>query len=290
MRKENLFSIGDVARLFHISVGTLRHYESLGLVVPEAIDPDTGYRYYSVRQFEPLNTIRYLRALDMPLPKIAEFLSDRDVPRIERMLLFQKQQIAQKRRELELIDRKIDNRLRQLHDAQHCTLEEIALVQTRELRVALLEGALPVRSSGDLELPIRRLEPQKQKSAVFLGKVGVGLSREHLLGGEFFPYDVVFLALDDEDETPPEFQRLPAALCARIHFCGRPHAGPLALSKADGLFGGKRPRTRRLLPRDHAHRRRRDERPLPLRHADRSAGEKNKDLRNRAAKKAAAFL
>ena len=220
MRKENLFSIGDVARLFHISVGTLRHYESLGLVVPEAIDPDTGYRYYSVRQFEPLNTIRYLRALDMPLPKIAEFLSDRDVPRIERMLLFQKQQIAQKRRELELIDRKIDNRLRQLHDAQHCTLEEIALVQTRELRVALLEGALPVRSSGDLELPIRRLEPQKQKSAVFLGKVGVGLSREHLLGGEFFPYDVVFLTLDDEDETPPEFQRLPAALCARIHFCG----------------------------------------------------------------------
>ena len=119
-----------------------------------------------------------------------------------------------------MIDRKIDNRLRQLHDAQHCTLEEIALVQTRELRVALLEGALPVRSSGDLELPIRRLEPQKQKSAVFLGKVGVGLSREHLLGGEFFPYDVVFLTLDDEDETPPEFQRLPAALCARIHFCG----------------------------------------------------------------------
>ena len=77
MRKENLFSIGDVARLFHISVGTLRHYESLGLVVPEAIDPDTGYRYYSVRQFEPLNTIRYLRALDMPLPKIAEFVRPR---------------------------------------------------------------------------------------------------------------------------------------------------------------------------------------------------------------------
>ena len=238
MRKDNLFSIGDVARLFHISVGTLRHYESLGLVVPEAIDPDTGYRYYSVRQFEPLNTIRYLRALDMPLPKIAEFLSDRDVPRIERMLLFQKQQIAQKRRELELIDRKIDNRLRQLHDAQHCTLEEIALVQTRELRVALLEGALPVRSSGDLELPIRRLEPQKQKSAVFLGKVGVGLSREHLLGGEFFPYDVVFLTLDDEDETPPEFQRLPAALCARIHFCGSHTQAPSHYRKLMDYLAG----------------------------------------------------
>ena len=189
-----------------------------------------------------------------------------------------------------MIDRKIDNRLRQLHDAQHCTLEEIALVQTRELRVTLLEGALPVRSSGDLELPIRRLEPQKQKSAVFLGKVGVGLSREHLLGGEFFPYDVVFLTLDDEDETPPEFQRLPAALCARIHFCGSHTQAPFALSKADGLFGGKQPRTRRLLPRDHAHRRRRDERPLPLRHADRPAGEKNKDLRDRAAKRQRRFL
>ena len=83
---EQLFSIGDVAKLFHLSVSSLRHYEALGLLTPERVDPNTGYRSYSIRQFEVLNTIRYLRALDMPLEEIADFLRDRDVERIEEKL------------------------------------------------------------------------------------------------------------------------------------------------------------------------------------------------------------
>lgn len=65
MEKHELFQIGDVAKMFHLSVGSLRHYERIGLVMPEYVDQETGYRYYSTRQFECLNTIRYLRVLDM---------------------------------------------------------------------------------------------------------------------------------------------------------------------------------------------------------------------------------
>lgn len=71
MALPQLFSIGEMAKIFHLSVSSLRHYEALGLVTPEYVDPSMNYRYYSVRQFEPLNTIRYLRALDMPLREIA---------------------------------------------------------------------------------------------------------------------------------------------------------------------------------------------------------------------------
>ena len=78
MEKQELFRIGEVARMFHISVGSLRHYEKLGLIHPEYTDPDSGYRYYGVQQFERLNTIRYLRALDMPLEDIADFLQNKD--------------------------------------------------------------------------------------------------------------------------------------------------------------------------------------------------------------------
>ena len=59
MALPQLFSIGETAKIFHLSVSSLRHYEALGLVTPEYVDPSTNYRYYSVRQFEPLNTIRY---------------------------------------------------------------------------------------------------------------------------------------------------------------------------------------------------------------------------------------
>ena len=118
MAVPKLFSIGEMARLFHLSVSSLRHYEALGLLRPEKTDPDTGYRYYSTRQFEVLNTIRYLRALDMPPPQIADFLQNRDVGRIEEKLRQQKQEVARRQQELARIERKIDNRLRQLREAQ----------------------------------------------------------------------------------------------------------------------------------------------------------------------------
>ena len=119
MAKENreLFPIGEVAKMFRVSVGTLRHYEKIGLLAPEFVAPDTGYRYYSTRQLECLNTIRYLRVLEMPLEQIREFLQNREVEKIQEMLQQQKEVVAQKQRALEIVQRKIENRLRQIQDA-----------------------------------------------------------------------------------------------------------------------------------------------------------------------------
>ena len=70
---EGLLRIGEVARLFNLSVGTLRHYEQMGLLDPAHIDPASGYRYYGSRQLSTLNTISHLRVLDLPLAQIREF-------------------------------------------------------------------------------------------------------------------------------------------------------------------------------------------------------------------------
>ena len=40
MNRAELFPIGDVARLFHISVSSLRHYEKLGLLLPKLKEDD----------------------------------------------------------------------------------------------------------------------------------------------------------------------------------------------------------------------------------------------------------
>lgn len=100
MEKKNLFRIGDVARMFHISVSSLRHYENIGLLRPEYISGESGYRYYSLEQFEVLNTIRYLRALDMPLSEIENFLKNRNIENIEEILRQQKAIVVQKQQEL----------------------------------------------------------------------------------------------------------------------------------------------------------------------------------------------
>ena len=129
MDDKKLFRISDVAKMFRVSTGTLRHYEKAGLLCPEHTDQETGYRYYSVRQFEVLNTIRYLRALDLPLDEIAEFLHNRDIEVIEEKLERQKELIARKKRELEIIERKIDHRIWQIQDASQSELDVIRKIR-----------------------------------------------------------------------------------------------------------------------------------------------------------------
>ena len=160
MEKSGLFQIGDIAKLFHLSVGILRHYEKQGLLQPEYIDPETGYRYYSTRQFESLNTIRYLRVLDTPLDQIAEFLKNRDINRIQELLRQQKETVIRKRKELEIIERKIDNRLRQIEDAVSSELDVIRFVTYPTRRITWIRNPLSIESYLDLEVPIRQLEDE----------------------------------------------------------------------------------------------------------------------------------
>ena len=158
MDKTKLFPIGEVSKLFHISVSSLRHYENVGLLTPEYVSPDSGYRYYGASQFEILNTIRYLRVLDLPLSEIEDFLKNRDIGRIEEKLRQQKEAVLQKRRELERIERKIDHRLNWLSDAQTVPLDTVTLIRTPACRIVRMDDAMKIDGPPDMEAPIRRLD------------------------------------------------------------------------------------------------------------------------------------
>lgn len=141
MDKKELFQIGEVAKLFNISVSSLRHYEKIGLLMPEYVDEKTGYRYYGTSQFECLNTIRYLRVLDTPLEQISAFLQNRNLNSIQNILKQQKDEIAKKRRELEIIEKKIDNRLCRLDDAIHSELDKIKISKIPPRRITWMAKA-----------------------------------------------------------------------------------------------------------------------------------------------------
>ncbi|NBJ82686.1 MerR family transcriptional regulator [bacterium 1XD42-94] len=220
MEKRELFRIGEVSRLFHISVGTLRHYEKIGLMSPEYTDPDTGYRYYSTRQFECLNMIRYLRALDTPLERIAVFLGNRNVDSIHGLLQRQKDEVARRRQELSVIERKIENRLSQIEEALSCELDVISLEKRPARRMALLKKSLMPQNYLDLEHSIRELEQSEENTVIFLGKVGLGLSEKALERRQFRPYELVFILLDEEDSFRGDTVLLPEETCLTLRFQG----------------------------------------------------------------------
>lgn len=231
MDKQKLFSIGDVAGLFHLSVSSLRHYEDIGLLTPEYTDPDSGYRYYGARQFEALNSIRYLRVLDMPLAEIADFLNDRDVERMEEKLISQKQAVIAKQENLKRIERKIDNRLRMLQDAKASVFDTVQMVQKEACRMVWVDDSLRIRGFLDLEAPMRKLEQSEAEAVIFLGKVGVGIAPENLRAGVFDSYDGIFLILDDEDHFEGDTVCLPRTQCVSVRFRGSHAEAPAQYRK-----------------------------------------------------------
>lgn len=185
MQDKKLLQIGEVAKIFHVSMGTLRHYEQEGLLEPEYVDEKTGYRYYGVRQLEVLNTIRYLRVLDLPLSEIAEFLHDRDTQVMEEKLVKQKEIIEKKRQELDIIAGKIDHRLEQLRDAVSSELDQIKMVCTPKCRIAWMKDSLKPESYLDLETAIRRLQERAEGAAGILGQSWRGDFRRKIKEGRF---------------------------------------------------------------------------------------------------------
>ena len=224
--KKDLYQIGEVARLFHLSISLLRHYDKTGLVTPEYTDPDTGYRYYSLRQFECLNTIRYLRALDMPLEEIADFLHNRDTGRIQELLSKQLVQVHKKQQELAMIEHQIKNRLNQIQGALSAHPGEIFLEKKAPLKLACMKKQLNPENYLDLEYSIREMEQGNSPASIFLGKVGVGLFYESLKAHRFKPYDFVFIILEEDVTIKGQVIHIPESTCAVIRFHGSHEQAP----------------------------------------------------------------
>src|SRR5581483_10239178 len=58
-----MFRIGEFSKIARVSGRLLRYYDEIGLLSPQSIDPETGYRYYSARQLPRLNRILVLKEL-----------------------------------------------------------------------------------------------------------------------------------------------------------------------------------------------------------------------------------
>lgn len=218
---KELFSIGEMAKLFQTNIRTLRYYDDIGLLPPERKDPATGYRYYSTKQFERMNTIKYLRALDMPLERIARFFDSKDTDTLKDLLKEQQRETEERIAALRQIGKKIERRLYQIDDALTSSLCQIKELHLPPRRAAILRQEIP--SDDDLEVPIRQLERANDlEGLMFLGNVGVSIDRQNIIRGDYSSFSAIFVLLDEEIIEDSEVQSfLPENDYAVIRFSGK---------------------------------------------------------------------
>jgi DNA-binding transcriptional MerR regulator len=124
----NLISIGQFSLLTRLTVRALRLYDKQGILVPAHVDPDSGYRYYTVEQARTAAWIGALRAIDLPLDEVGAVL---ETP-------------AQTTRTLEIHA----SRLRRRRDESERALELLRTIQ---------EGVEPL----NIPIEIREVEPTR---------------------------------------------------------------------------------------------------------------------------------
>ncbi|MEO8956930.1 MAG: MerR family transcriptional regulator [Ktedonobacteraceae bacterium] len=150
MSEHPLLKIGEFARIGQVSIATLHHYDHYGLLKPNALDPDTGYRYYSLDQLARLNRILALKELGFPLEQIARLMdADLSLEQMRGMFTLKQAQIQQVIATEQARLAHIAARLRQIEQEGIMPTYDVLLKQVDPLLVASVRERIPSISEQD---------------------------------------------------------------------------------------------------------------------------------------------
>lgn len=74
-----MLSIGEFSNICRVSTKTLRYYAEIGLIMPSEVNPENGYRYYSIDQLETMLFINRLKSYNFSLEEIKAILKSEEL-------------------------------------------------------------------------------------------------------------------------------------------------------------------------------------------------------------------
>lgn len=215
-----LFRIGEISKLYNISVDTLRHYEKLEILKPEQIS-ESGYRYYSNRQIWKLNIVRTLRELDISLPEIREFMKDRTLAKSQSLIDFQLETIIKKQEELKQLKKELEIRKQHLEDT--CNITATGNIERKHLPV---RRAWSLEQEASIDWDIDRIHKEidaklgsSEVSYFAWGRAGATVSEVDFHKGNYLRYSSSFI-LDKNGDS-----EIPGGDYLCLHFHGQYSSG-----------------------------------------------------------------
>lgn len=130
-----MLSIGEFSKICKVSAKTLRYYAEIGLLLPEEINPENGYRYYAVGQLEKMLFINRLKSYHFSLDEIKAILASDELQE-ETLYL----ELTRKRKELEQHLHEYERNLDQLnHDIANLQHGKSVMSYLKDIEVQLTD-------------------------------------------------------------------------------------------------------------------------------------------------------
>lgn len=223
---EDYFSIGELSRYQNISKQTLIFYDKLGLFQPAYVDPNNGYRYYTARQLDELDTILILKKSGLSLQRIKELLEHYTTESSQKVLREQLGAIDRQMEELRLLRSRLSQRCSQLEDANLHKGEppRLEVLEEQYLLTRPVEAPYSLR---EISIATKQCFAQAfQEELPIFFQSGVRVPLERILAKRYTEASTAFLPIEKTSRAG-NIQRLHGGLCATLYHRGD-YTSPLA--------------------------------------------------------------
>ena len=219
MKRDDLLTITELARLRKVTSETLRHYDRIGLIKPDFIDPHSNYRYYSIRQYEKLGTIKELRTLGMTLNEIQDYFDNRNIQKSTELLAQYQKKLEQDMQEKIALNELMKRKLHFLQNLKKLPPVNTVFEQFHEQRHVITFGE---SAGGPREhaFAFTKLEGYLNEIAPIIASDRVGIhSDERILQVNDKPIpSVPIIFVDDASLDSPYLQKIPAGRYACMYY------------------------------------------------------------------------
>lgn len=194
---KQFFKINEISKLYNIGPDSLRYYEKLGLLAPKR--GKNNYRLYTLDDLWRLNIIRDLRRLGFPMEKIREYMDNRSVENTRKLLTEELDVIHQQIRELNRLQKNVEERLLTLSGAEDQALLKIRLQTFPDRYCHTLH--IPYHTDEEMDLLVKQLLNKNTENLYIISNHNIGsfLPLEEIKKGQYENYSGVFI-IDNSGE------------------------------------------------------------------------------------------
>lgn len=215
-----IYTISEFAKMTGVSTDTLRYYDKINLFKPTDIDSKTGYRYYTLKEFEEIGVIQTLQTLGVSLKEIKHHLENKTF--FSSYMLLSKQYADIDRKIAELIQLKsyLSEKLSTLEDVMNNNSNNEVIIKDVEKRVGY-GTRINCKDYGEIKTESARIIEKYRKSLFVSNSYAIFIPKEDILKRKFNShYYCVIFDIEKDDAEPFEKLTFPKGLYATIRYNG----------------------------------------------------------------------
>ncbi|HBT72777.1 MAG TPA: MerR family DNA-binding transcriptional regulator [Lysinibacillus sp.] len=210
------FTTGEFAKICKVNKQTLIYYDQIGLLSPIMKD-SKDYRYYSLAQYDFFSVIELLKAVGMSLKDIQQYMAEKSPENFLELMHQQKEIVAKKRRELEMIENIIDVKIKTTEEALHLHFDDITIEYFPEDTLYLsknIEDSTEEQFVKAVSDFIEELDRSQLDTGYPIGGI---TRREQVLAGNYDNYSYLYIEQPNPREGHPYFKAIEGEFVIGYH-------------------------------------------------------------------------